>query len=141
MAGDDVRCPRCGAPLLVPGEACPACLFRAGLMENTGSSASSHASADAEDQEPGDTMPEEIADRSVVGLVCQVDDPHPAFAELLQNPDRCRLPRKVQDASHGAVVIYAARPHVALAWRERDFPRSATRSRFQDQPYVEPRPR
>jgi hypothetical protein len=110
-------------------------------MENADTSTSSHASADAEDEEPGNAMPEEIADRSVVGLVCQVDDPHPAFAELLQNPDRCRLPRKVQDASHGAVVIYAARPHVALAWRERDFPRSATRWRFQDQPYVEPRPR
>jgi Pyridoxamine 5'-phosphate oxidase len=41
----------------------------------------------------------------------------------------------------GEVVIYAVRPHVALAWRERDFPRSATRWRFQDQPHVEPRPR
>jgi Pyridoxamine 5'-phosphate oxidase len=40
----------------------------------------------------------------------------------------------------GEVVIYAVRPHVALAWRERDFPRSATRWRFQDQPHVEPRP-
>jgi general stress protein 26 len=30
----------------------------------------------------------------------------------------------------GSLVVYAVRPRVAFAWRERDFPRSATRWRF-----------
>ena len=57
MAGDDVRCPRCGAQILVSGEACPACLLRAGLMENTVSSAPSHASAEGLDAEPDNIKP------------------------------------------------------------------------------------
>lgn len=41
----------------------------------------------------------------------------------------------------GELVIYVFRPRVALAWRERDFPRGATRWRFQDHPNVKSRSR
>ena len=57
MAGDDVRCPHCGAPILVAGEACPACLLRLGLTENMVSPAPSQASAEALDAEPDHTKP------------------------------------------------------------------------------------
>ena len=69
---------------------------------------------------------EETADRSFVG---RIDAAYLAKYKM-----------RLTEAP-GAVVIYAVRPRVALAWRERDFPRSATRWRFQDQPHVEPRPR
>ena len=55
MAGDDVQCPRCGAPLSVPGHACPACLLRAALIDQAGTSSLSPDVADRE--KDGDTMP------------------------------------------------------------------------------------
>jgi general stress protein 26 len=47
---------------------------------------------------------------------------------------------RLRDAP-GKLVIYAVRPRVALAWRERDFPRSATRWRFREENRVQPRRR
>jgi general stress protein 26 len=41
----------------------------------------------------------------------------------------------------GSLVVYAIRPRVALAWRERDFPRSATRWHFGEDSRVQSRPR
>lgn len=67
---------------------------------------------------------EEIAGRSVIG---RIDGAY--FAKY-----KMRLTE-----APGELVIYVVRPHVALAWRERDFPRSATRWRFQEQSHVEPR--
>jgi hypothetical protein len=69
---------------------------------------------------------EEIVDRSVIG---RIDAAYLAKYKMLLTE------------APGELVIYAVRPRVALAWRERDFPRSATRWRFQDQPNVESRRR
>lgn len=59
---------------------------------------------------------EEISERSVVG---RIDEAYVAKYKM-----------RLTEAP-GKLVIYAFRPRAAFAWRERDFPRSATRWRFQ----------
>ena len=53
-------------------------------------------------------------------------------ADLIAAIDKAYSPKykmRLTEAP-GELVIYALRPRVALAWRERDFPRSSTRWRF-----------
>lgn len=69
---------------------------------------------------------EEIAGRSVIG---RIDAAYLAKYKM-----------RLTEAP-GELVICAVRPHVTLARRERDFPRTATRWRFPDQPNVKPGPR
>ena len=60
-------------------------------------------------------LAEEITDSSVID---RIDDAYLAKYKM-----------RLTEAP-GKLIIYAVRPRVALAWRERDFPRSATRWQF-----------